>query len=309
MKSSHQAQAVIDEPSEGGARVDDFTIAYRIVRGMNADVFAVWHHDLCVPLICKRLRAEDAGDAKWRKLLRIEGAALARCNHPNIVRLIKQNQRARLPYILLEHVGGRTLAAQLLEERRFPVDLAVRIVQHTGAAVAYLHERGYIHRDLKPSNIILREGRPVLLDLGVVWAYAGGRRPPDCSGTPQYLAPEQIRRDPLSVRTDVFGLGCLLFELLTGERPFRPGADRRNRELPLVARYPQLAEEPLSVRRAGRRVSPKLQAIISRCLAPDPAARFSTVHELLVALDSFTRVKVWPRSALDGAQRAFSGFD
>ncbi len=94
-------------------RIDDFTIAYVIARGMNADVCGVWHHVLRTPLICKILRAEDAANAKWRRLLRAEGNVLKRLRHPGIVRLIEQNHRATLPYLLLEHVGGHTLRDEL----------------------------------------------------------------------------------------------------------------------------------------------------------------------------------------------------
>lgn len=269
---------------------------------MNADIFAVWHHTLRAPLICKRLRAEDAHDAKWRRLLHAEATALARLrSHPGVVRIVEYNKEATLPYLLLEHVGEETLRDVLIREKKFPIDYAVRIVQHVGAAVAYMHARGFLHRDLKPSNIILRGGRPVLLDFGVVWRLTNKvRRPPDRAGTPQYLAPEQIMREPLSPPTDVFGLGVLLFELLTsGARPFRVSDLVHDRRASLAARYPQLTEKPFTVRRAGRRVSPSLEEVIARCLAFDARDRYADVPELLAALDPFTRVKVWPHVAIN----------
>jgi eukaryotic-like serine/threonine-protein kinase len=281
-----------------GARIDDFTVAYRIRRGMCADIFAVWHHRLRTPLICKRLRPSDAEDKKWRKHLRDEASALKRLSHPGIVRLFEYNGAARLPYLLIEHVGEETLRDVLLREKRLPVDFAIRIVQHTGAAVAYAHEQGFLHRDLKPSNIILRGGRPVLLDFGVVWRLTNRRHPPDRAGTPQYLAPEQIMREPLSPRTDVFGLGVLLFELLTGTRPFRASEAAHDRRASLFARYPQLTESPLTTRRAGRSIPVALEKVIARCLAFNSQDRFSDVPELLSALDSFTSVKVWPNAAI-----------
>ena len=291
-------QHIPNEEVKSGTRIDDFTIAYLIGHGMNADVFAVWHHTLRTPLVCKRLRPQDADDRKWRRLLRAEGVALAHLNHPGIVRLIAQNQKAHLPYLLLEHVGSSTLRDALLDRGRFAIDEAVRIVQHTGAAVAYAHAQGFLHRDLKPSNIVLRDhGRPVLLDFGVAWRWRTKRQPSDFSGTPQYLAPEQIRRERLTSVTDVYGLGILLFELLTGKRPFRAGADRHDRALSLAARYPQLAEAPFTLRESGCAQAPrKLEQIIARCLARDAHDRFSSVEELLLALDRFTPLKVWPRN-------------
>jgi serine/threonine protein kinase len=279
-----------------GTRVDDFTIAYLISHGMNADSYAVWHHTLRAPLFCKRLRPSGEHDAKWRRLLRAEGSALVQLNHPGIVRLIGQKHDARLPYLLLEHVGGKTLRDVLIENGGFAIEVAVRIIQHLCAALSYAHAAGFLHRDLKPSNIIMRGGRPVLLDFGVVWKHMSGRRPPDRSGTPQYLSPEQVMREPLTPATDVYGLGLLLFELLTNTRPFRAGdASRHDTHAPLHARYPQLFEEPLTLRKAGRRGVPRaLEEVIMRCLARDPRARFSTTAELFKTLDQFTRTKIWP---------------
>jgi serine/threonine-protein kinase len=305
------ARATLTLPADHtqpGTRIDDFTIAYLIAHGMSADVFAVWHHSLRAPLICKRLRATDEHDTKWRRLLRDEGAALARLKHPGIVRLIHQQQHATLPYLLLEHVGGKTLRDLLIEQQHLSTDYAMRIIQHVGGALAYTHEAGFLHRDLKPSNIILRDGRPVLLDFGVVWKWKSARRPPDRSGTPQYLAPEQIMRAPLTPATDVYGLGLLLFELLTGARPFLAGADRHDQQLTLAERYPQLTDEPPTLRSTGRRVSTKLEAIIARCLARNPRERFQNVGELLTALDSFTRIKVWPRDVMQLSED-FSPFE
>jgi serine/threonine-protein kinase len=304
---AHDSALVVSLEPQPGTRIDDFTIAYRISRGMNADVFAVWHHGLRTPLVCKRLRPEDERDAKWRQLLHDEGRALARLRHPGIVRLIEHNHRARLSYLLLEHVGSQTLRDRLKEEGRFGVEEAINIVQHVGAAVAHAHERGYIHRDLKPSNIILRGGRPVLLDFGVVWKWRSGRRPPDFSGTPQYLAPEQIMRQPLTPRTDVYGLGVLLFELLTGARPFRASESYTDSHAPLVARYPQLTEAPPPLRRLNRKVPKELQAVITRALQRDPNALYENVADLLLALDQFTDTKIWPRDTV-GTSIDFSPF-
>jgi serine/threonine-protein kinase len=284
-----------------GTRIDDFTVAYRIASGMNADVFAVWHHTLCAPLICKRLRADDWENRKWRRLLLSEGAALARLNHPGIVRLIERRTRAALPYLLLEHVGERTLRDELRERVRFPIAAAVRVVQHVCAAVAYMHDNGYLHRDIKPSNVIMRNARPVLLDFGVVWRIGNSnhaaRRPPDRCGTPQRLAPEQIHRQTLSPATDVFGLGMLLYELLTGERPFPVSRLLHDRAAPLSARYTQLTHTPRTLRAFGCDAHAELETVLMRALAPNPADRFATARDLLFALDPFTSTKIYPADA------------
>lgn len=289
-----------------GARIDDFTIAFRLTKGMNADVFAVWHHELRAPLICKRLRVADKDDRKWRDLLRLEGLALEKLQHPGIVRLIGQKQKTELPYLLLEYVGDRTLREDLREHGALTLDRAIRIVQHLCAALAHAHERGYLHRDLKPSNIILRSERPVLLDFGVVWPWKTRRKPIDRSGTPQYLSPEQIFRRPLTPATDVYGLGILLYELCTGARPFPTGDLNYHRNVAPESRYPQLARAlpPITLAQKGR-APRKLFDIIKRCTAREPSQRFANTIELMEALDVLTRIKIWPRGAMKKGDAPF----
>jgi serine/threonine-protein kinase len=262
---------------------------------MSADVFAVWHHALLTPLVCKRLRPADRADAGHRRRLRAEGHALAQLAHPGVVRLVEQRHAIALPYLLLEHAGGPTLRDRLRRDGPLDVATGVRIVQHVAAAVAHLHARGWLHRDLKPSNVVVRGGRPVLLDLGVVWRLAPRRRPPDRSGTASYLAPEQVARAPLTPATDVYGLGVLLAELLTGVRPFAEG-DRDAADL--AARYPQLAEPP----RVACALPAGLARVLAACLEKDPRQRPQTAVEVARALDPFTDTKIWPATLGAGVE-------
>lgn len=304
-----------------GSKLDEMIVAHTIARGMNTDVLAVWHTTLRTPLVCKVLRLDVFGERdlyaaqrarKWRQLLRLEAAALKRFQHPGIVRLIADETRNVIPYLLLEHVGGRTLRDLLRAGKRLPVDEAVRIVQHIGSSLAHVHRHGFIHRDLKPSNIIIRDGRPVLLDFGVVWRwrtsspaaaserapqtspFASTRRPPDHCGTPQYLAPEQVRREPLSPLTDIYGLGVLLYELVTGTRPYPASKRTHERDLPLDVRYPQLAMTPPKLRDLRPDIPVKLASVITRAMHREPDKRFADIAELLIALDAFTAVKIYP---------------
>lgn len=271
-----------------GTRIDDVTVAHRIARGMSADVFAVWHHRLLTPLVCKRLRPGDHKNAAHRRRLRVEGQVLSLLAHPGVVRLVDQRHAIGLPYLLLEHLGGRTLRDVLKTDGPFEVERAVRIVQHVAAAVAHVHARGFLHRDLKPSNVMLRDGRPVLLDFGIAWRLAPRRRPPDRSGTAQYLAPEQVTRAALTPATDVWGLGVMLVELLTGERPF--AADASLADASLRARYPQLTAAP----RLTRALPAGVVGVIEACLQKNPRARPQGAVAVARALDPFTTVKVWP---------------
>jgi serine/threonine protein kinase len=282
-----------------GPRIDDVTIAQRIARGMSADVFAVWHHGLLTPLVCKRLRPADQKNSAHRRRLRLEGQVLSVLAHPGVVRLVDQRYAVALPYLLLEHAGTRTLRDMLKAEGPFEVGRGVRIIQHVAGALAHVHSRGFLHRDLKPSNVMLRDGRPVLLDFGIAWRLAPRRRPPDRSGTPQYLAPEQITRAALTPATDVWGLGVMLVELLTGARPFREG--EKAGDATLAARYPQLAEPP----HLARALPADVVRVIEACLEKNPRARPQSAVAVARALDPLTPVKIWP-NALD---RAFEPFE
>ena len=289
------SSAIRSAPPAPGTRIDDVTVAYRLAVGMSADVFAVWHHALLTPLVCKRVRPADLDNAAHRRRLRLEGQALAVLAHPGIVRLVEQRHDVPLPYLLLEHVGERSLRHVLKADGALETGAAVRIVQHVAAAVAHVHANGFLHRDLKPSNIVLRGGRPVLLDFGVVWRLAPRRRPPDRSGTPQYLAPEQVAREPLTPAADVWGLGVLLYELLTAERPFPTGPQAAG--TPLAERYPQISEPP---RPPATSVPSALARVIGACLEKAPGARPRSAVDVARALDPFTDVKVWP-ARLGGA--------
>jgi len=200
-----------------------------------------------------------------------------------------------------------------------------------GAAIHYLHRCGYLYRDLKPANIHLREGVPVLLDFDVVRDLEPIRRPSDRLGTAPYMAPEQVLKEPLTAATDVYGLGALLYELVTGrwptEEPLEEDEDwdeddeehtaavqarhralqrantaERERDLPtreLVARYPQIREPAVPPRAHVPGLTRELEAVILRSLQPDPTDRYQTVSGMLAALAPALkgRHRLWPENA------------
>jgi serine/threonine-protein kinase len=196
---------------------------------------------------------------------------------------------------------------------------------HIGAAVHYLHRQGFLYRDLKPGNVLLREGIPILVDFDVV-RKIDQRRPSDRLGTAPYMAPEQVLREPLSPATDVYGLGALLYELLTGRWPTEEPVseqddwddddwDDEDDDLPatrvvsgaqaplrtgeLHTRYPQLRNPPVPPREHRAHLDRDLERILLRCLAPKASDRFQTVSGLLAALTPFLkgRYRLWPEAA------------
>ncbi len=310
-----------------GDRIGTLTIIGHLARGRATELYQVWSNRHWCALTGKLVapeHQENGVPAGFRR----EARVLAKLQHPNIVRFFGTGTAGGRTYLLLEYFPGPTLFDVLegLPKRRLHVPDAIRATMHVGAAVHYLHRCGFLYRDLKPANILLREGIPVLVDFDVVREIRPGRRPADRLGTAPYMAPEQIRKEALSPATDVYGLGALLYELLTGhwptEEPRDPdedewdddddfddppprstsSADRGERTMntgELVTRYPQLRRPPVPPRQHNPQVSGDLERILLRCLDRDPAQRFQTVSGMLAALAPLLkgRHRLWPEAA------------
>jgi eukaryotic-like serine/threonine-protein kinase len=310
-----------------GDRVGELTIIGHLARGRVTELYQVWSNEHWCALTGKFIAPEHAQNGVAPKSFRQEERTLNRLRHPNIVRFFGSSEVGGRACLLLEYLAGPSLfdVLEALPKRRLHVPDAIRATMHVGAAVHYLHRRGYLYRDLKPANILLRAGIPILVDFDVVRRIDPKRRPADRLGTAPYMAPEQILRQPLAPATDVYGLGALLYELLTGHwptddpaeeedfefwedsedtsEPPRPGtggagADALSTD-ELEARYPQLTRDPVSPRQYNPRISRELAEIVLRCLTRDPCARFQTISGLLAALAPLLkgRHRLWPEGA------------
>jgi serine/threonine protein kinase len=291
------------------------------------ELYQLWSREHWAALTGKLIAPEYLGNGTPAPF-RQEERTLRALNHPNIVRLFGSGEAEGRPFLLLEYFSGPTLL-ELLEampRRRLTVPDAIRTAMHVGAAVHYLHTRGYVYRDLKPANILLREGIPVLVDFDAARRL---RMPParDRLGTPPYMAPEQVRREQLGAATDAYGLGAVLYELLSGHWPteeprdgdeddewddedfdddkapggrsFTPAPPARLSARDLRRRYPQIAQPPVSLRRHVRSMPRDLEAVVMRSLAMDPAERFASMAEMLGALAPLLRGphRLWPPAA------------
>jgi serine/threonine-protein kinase len=307
-----------------GDRVGDMTIIGHLARGRLTELYQVWSNDHWCALTGKMV-APDHLEGGPPVSFRREERVLKRLRHPNIVRLYGSGVVEGRPYLLLEYFAGPSLYDMLesLPKRRLHVPDAIRATMHVGAAIHYLHRQGFLYRDLKPGNVLLREGIPILVDFDVV-RKIDQRRPSDRLGTAPYMAPEQVRREPLSTATDVYGLGALLYELLTGRWPNEQPRDSdeddwddewMDTEPPpaavsegqretlttrdLQVRFPQLVSPPVPPREHLPHIDPELERLILRCLSPDPGGRFQTVSGMLAALAPMLRGRhrLWPEAA------------
>jgi serine/threonine protein kinase len=221
-----------------GDRIGELTVIGHLARGRVTELYQVWSNRHWCALTAKVMSPEACEGGRIPTALRKEERVLSRVRHPNIVQVFGRGEAEGRHYLLMEYLAGPSLfdVLESLPRRRLHVPDAVRAVMHVGAAVHYLHRCGWLYRDLKPANVHLREGIPVLLDFDVVWTIEPARRPADRLGTAPYMAPEQALREPLSPATDIYGLGALLYELLTGKWPTEEFGGGRRRGLVRLGR-------------------------------------------------------------------------
>ncbi len=207
----------------------------------------------------------------------------ANLQHPNLLPLFDSGAADGLLYYVMPYVEGETLRHRLEREKQLPIDEAVRIAVAVANALSYAHQHGVIHRDLKPENILLQHGQPVIADFGIALAVsnAGGQRVTQTGlslGTPQYMSPEQATGDrAIDGRTDIFSLGAVLYEMLTGEPPHTG-----NTAQAVIARL--MTERPRPVRASRETVPEHIEHAIDVALAKLPADRFSTAADFARAL-------------------------
>jgi serine/threonine protein kinase len=240
-----------------------YRVLSHLSRSRVLDAYSVWSDERDCVCVVKVLRPDKRADSAARRRLREEGRLLMRLTHPHIVRAYELRSQPE-PLLVLEALTGETLA-HLIERRtaRLPVPEIAALGLHLCSAIGYLHRQGILHLDLKPSNIVSDLGQAKVIDFSIARPPGRARKP---VGTHVYMAPEQERCEPLGEATDVWGIGCVLYEAATGARPL--GEDR--------------IVEPIRLR---RRVPPALAAAIDGCLASDPAER-PTVAELAGAFDA-----------------------
>ncbi|HEV2523044.1 MAG TPA: serine/threonine-protein kinase [Candidatus Acidoferrales bacterium] len=216
-------------------------------------------------------------------------------DHPGVVRVFNDEERSRR-YMVLEWVDGRLLRQILNEQKKLPQDRAIRITLALCKTLDYIHSQGVVHRDLKPENIMVGPDDQVkLIDFGIA-ANAGSRRLTfakltEAMGTPDYISPEQVKGKRGDARSDIYSLGIMFYEMLTGTVPF----DGPN---PFVIMNERLLNNPVPPREVNPEISPQLQEIIYRALERDPSKRYPNAREFALDLEHPEKVGVAERAEL-----------
>jgi len=238
-------------------------------------------HDRQVAL--KVLRPELAAILGAERFLH-EIKTTANLQHPHILSLFDSGEADGLVYYVMPYVEGESLRDRLTREKQLPVEDAIRIAIEVADALNYAHTQGVVHRDIKPENILLHGGHAMVADFGIALAVArsdGGTRMTETGmslGTPLYMSPEQSMGErEITPRADIYALGCVLYEMLTGEPPFNgPTAQA------IIARV--MTEEPRSLVLQRHTVPPHVEAAVDRALEKLPADRFATAEAFAEAL-------------------------
>jgi predicted Ser/Thr protein kinase len=234
----------------------------------------------------KTLRLSEAGTGLSREELigrfQTEARAAGLLAHPNIVVVFDAGEEGGLFYITMEFVEGRSLQSLIDAHQPFPVPRVLKLMEQVCSALDFAHQHNVVHRDIKPANLMLTSDDTVkITDFGTAKILQfGTAQTAHVMGTPSYMSPEQVKGSPVDGRSDIFSLGVILYELMTGEKPF-PG------ENITTVMYKIINEEPIPPRSLDSSIHPGLSAVISRALAKDPAARYQSCHELLGALKNY----------------------
>jgi serine/threonine-protein kinase len=229
----------------------------------------------------KVMRPDLAATLGAERFLR-EVEIAAQLNHPNILPVHDSGNADGVLYYVMPYVDGESLHERIKRETQLPVDEALRIAREVGEALAYAHSRRIVHRDIKPANIMLSAGHALVADFGIARAVGGGgsaiTQTGFAVGTPQYMSPEQASGSAaVDGRSDIFALGCVLYEMLAGEPPFTGPTPQA-----IVTR--SMTEPPRSLTTTREGVSPAVEAVVIRSLTKNPADRWQTAADFAKAL-------------------------
>jgi beta-lactam-binding protein with PASTA domain len=279
-----------------------YVIKRKLGSGGMADVYLAEDQELGRRVALKLLDERHAADEQFVERFRREAQSAAGLNHPNIVSIFDRGRAEGTYYIAMEFLDGRTLKELLVKNGPTPVPIAIDYARQILGALAFAHRNGIVHRDIKPHNIVVgSDGRLKVTDFGI--ARSGASQMTEAGsivGTAQYLSPEQARGAPVDPRSDLYSLGIVLFEMLTGKVPFTG-------DTPVEIAMKHLSQVPEPPSKHRSQVPHELDAVVMRALAKDPNQRYGSAEEMDADLARVARgVAVSPETE-DAMTQVLSG--
>src|SRR5580692_7233883 len=273
-----------------------YRVISRVGSGGMADVYCAEDTQLGRRVAVKLLHERFAQDEEFVERFRREASSAASLSHANIVNVYDRGEWGDTYYIAMEYLDGRSLDSIVREEAPLPPERAIEITEQVLRASRFAHSRGVVHRDLKPHNVIMdAEGRIKVTDFGIARAGASEiTQTGSIMGTARYLSPEQAQGHAVGPRSDLYAIGVMLYELLTGSVPFEG-------ESVVAIALRHLSEPPRPPSTLVPSISPALDAIVLHALAKDPEHRFADADAFLAALEDERA-----RPDVDGASQTAS---
>ncbi len=279
---------------ESGDSLDHYRIEATIARGGMSTLYRATDLKTGATVAVKVPHPEMEADPVLFERFKREEEIGQLLDHPGVVKTYNGEDRSRA-YMVIEWVNGRLLRALMQENEKLPVARAVKITLGICDALDYMHKRGIVHRDLKPENVMVDDNDNIkLVDFGIAMKEDARRLTfvnlSATLGTPDYISPEQVKGQRGDQRSDIYAVGIMLYEMLTGRVPF-VGPN------PLAAMNERLLIDPPSPRQFNPEISPELEEILYRALERDPRHRYANAHELIWDLEHQDQVGVEERGA------------
>jgi serine/threonine-protein kinase len=290
-------------PIEPGDMLDHYRIDQVIARSGMAVLFKATDISDGRPVAIKVPHPDLEADPILFERFKREQEIGYELDHPGVVKTFVREERSRV-YMVLEWVEGRLLRALMNDRRKapgvtppgsFPIDRAVRITLNICDALDYMHKHGVVHRDLKPENIMVDERDNIkLIDFGIAmkedarrltYANISSAVGAGAMGTPDYISPEQVKGQRGDQRSDIYALGVMFYEMLTGSVPFT-GVN------PLVVMNDRLQKDPIPARKLNPEITPAMQEVLDRALEREPRKRYSTAADMAWDLENPDQVEV-----------------
>ncbi len=281
---------------EAGTRLGPYEIVELLGKGGMGEVYRARDPRLDRDVAIKVLPSELSEDETYRKRLEREAKTISQLQHPHVCMLLDIGSEDETQYLVMEYLDGETLADRL-KAGPLPIDQVLRIGEEIAQAVDAAHQQGIVHRDLKPANVMLTKSGTKVLDFGLAKRSTERLADPAAAtetiaqaltkegrivGTMPYMAPEQLQGGPADPRTDIWALGCMLYEMVTGDRPFQGQS-----QADLIASIMGAKPEPLSKKQSL--VPEGFEHIVSRCLQRDPERRWQAARDVTIELEEVTK--------------------